>query len=371
VGDRFTFTKESPLNLLNSATETDVVLEAALEQKVRSLTARASAVKDPVASREAAFKAWRTIRANHRRESAKGTVPLLEFMGKEIPLPLGVRGGTYVLHAPLIKASKLTYVSKGGVGKELSDGWVINYAIGCTFGCKFCYVDSIHKKFSFTRAGDIVYNPWGFYFSVPENLDKLIDETDWGRWKGKEVMLSSTHDPYLPQLREWTRKILETALAAGVKFCIQTRSPLVERDFDLIQRYQRLVRLQVSVSTLNNKLARIVEPRVVPPQRRLEVLRKAKEMGLRTGVILAPIFPSVKVRPDVLEDMSEMAQELAEIRPDYIYGESVHLRGINMAYLEDALGEPMKIDGFDKPMEKIFHAALARHGLKGRWWPEH
>lgn len=342
-----------------------------MEQKVRRLTARASAVKDPVASREAAFKAWRTIRDNHRREAAKGSMPLLEFMGKEMALPPGVRGGSYVLHPPLVKSSKLTYVSKGGVGKELSDGWVINFAIGCTFGCKFCYVDSIHKKFSFTRAGDLVYNPWGFYFSVPENLSELIDQTDWRKWKGKEVMLSSTHDPYLPQLREWTRRILERALEAGVKFCIQTRSPLVERDFDLIERHRRLVRLQVSVSTLNERLARIVEPRVVPPQRRLDVLRKARARGLRTGVIIAPIFPSVKVRPNVLEDMSEIARELSLVRPDYIYGESVHLRGINMAYLEDALGEPMRIDGFDLSMEKVFHAALARQGLRGRWWPEH
>jgi DNA repair photolyase len=346
-------------------------MEVAVERRVRSLTARASAVKDPALAREAALKAWRTIRENHRRESAKGIRPLLEFMGKEMVLPPGVKGGTYVLHAPLIKSSKLTEVSKGGVGKELSDGWVINFAIGCTFGCRFCYVDSIHKKFSFMRAGDAVYNPWGYYFSVPENLDALIAKTDWAKWEGKEVMLSSTHDPYLPQLYTWTRKILETALAAGVKLCIQTRSPLVERDFGLISSHRNKVRLQVSVSTLNDELARVVEPRVVPPQRRLEVLRKAKALGLRTGVIVAPIFPSVKLRPDVMDDMSEIARELSEIRPDHIYGESVHLRGINMAYLEEALREPLKIEGFDRPMERIFHAALERYGLKGRWWQEH
>jgi DNA repair photolyase len=351
--------------------KTTASMEVTVERNVRRLTARASAVKDPEAAREAAFKAWRTIRENHRRQTAKGTMPLVEFMGKEMALPPGVKGGTYVLHAPLVKSSKLTEVSKGGVGKELSDGWVINFAIGCTFGCHFCYVDSIHKKFSFMRAGDAVYNPWGYYFSVPENLDELIEETDWARWKGKEVMLSSTHDPYLPQLCHWTRRILETALAAGVKFCIQTRSPLVERDFDLFKAHKSKVRLQISVSTLNKELARIVEPRVVPPQRRLEVLRKAKAQGLRTGVIVAPIFPPVKLRRDVMEDMTEIAHELSGIRPDHIYGESVHLRGINMAYLEEALGEPLKIEGFDRPMERIFHAALEHYGLNGRWWQEH
>lgn len=128
------------------------VLTDKVGKQVRSLTARASQVKDPNAAREAAFKAWRTMRDQKRTKAAAGTISLLEFKGTSLTLPPGVASGTYVLHPPLVKASKLTYVSKGGVGKELSDGWVINYAIGCIMGCKFCYVDSIHKKFGFRRV---------------------------------------------------------------------------------------------------------------------------------------------------------------------------------------------------------------------------
>lgn len=306
-----------------------------------------------------------------RKRAAKGSANLLQFSDEIFSLPPGVVSGHYVLNPPLVKASKLTYVEKGGVGKQLSDGWVINFAIGCTFGCKFCYVDEIHKKFGFRRAGNMVYNEWGYYFAVPSNMQQVIDETDWKRWKGEEVMLSSTHDPYLPQLRKWTRKILEVALPAGVKFCIQTRSPLVERDFDILKEYKKLVRIQVSVATLNPVLSRAVETRVVAPERRVATLKAAKEAGLRTGVIMAPIFPSVPQRRNVRADLEAMALELSKIRPDHIFGESVHVRGLNLAYIENTLGEKLQLEGFDRKAEAMFHQVLGDYGMSGIWWPEH
>src|SRR5207245_10521732 len=102
-----------------------------------------------------------------------------------------------------------------------------------------------------------------------------------------------THDAYLPQLRKWTRVILEKALSHGVRFCIQTRSPLVERDFDLLRQYRKQVRIQVSIATMNTGLARLMEPRVFETARRMMILGKAKEAGLRIGIIIAPVFPGV------------------------------------------------------------------------------
>jgi DNA repair photolyase len=293
---------------------------------------------------------------------------LLSFSG--VSLPPGVKPGTYRINPPLVKPSRLTYIEKGGVGKQLSDGWVVNFAIGCTFGCKFCYVDEIHKRFGSARAGDVVYSDWGYYFSIPENIEEAIEKTDWSKWKGTEVMLSSTHDPYLPQLRKWTRIILEKGLNAGVKFCIQTRSPLVEQDFDLLRQYREQVRVQVSIATLNQVLSRMIETRVVPPVRRLDILRKAACAGLRTGVIIAPVFPPVRARMDVRADLESIAKELSQIRPDNIYGESLHTRGVNISYIESALGDKLDLAGFDSEAEGIFHEALGKYGMNGIWWPE-
>ncbi|MGQ0797005.1 MAG: radical SAM protein, partial [Methanobacteriota archaeon] len=239
----------------------------------------------------------------------------------EIRVPTGVVSGAYQASVPLIRRSRLTSRDNGGVGKQLSDGWCLNFAVGCTHACPFCYVDEIHKRFGRSRYGEAVLQKWGDYLLVPSNLDEAIERTPWTKWAGVEVMMSSTHDPYLPKLAGSARKILERALPAGVEFCLQTRSFLVTRDLDLLARYPHQVRLQVSIATMDSELARLIEPRVPPPAARLEVLRRAREAGLNVGVILAPIFPPTRVRPDVLKVLEAMAQALEEFRPYHIYGE--------------------------------------------------
>lgn len=317
----------------------------------------------------AADKAWITIREKRIAQIKAKNESIEDYLfHKDMRT---VFQGRYRINPPLIKPSKLTWIEKGGVGKELSDGWAINYAVGCTHGCRFCYVDQIHKKYGAKRVGRGVNRSWGNYFYIPENIDEAIEKTNWKRWKGVEVMMSSTHDPYLPQLTKITRKILESALPYGVKFCIQTRSPLVIRDLKFLSEFKDLVRVQISVATMNHALAQLIEPRVADPEARFEILRKAKDYGLDTGVILAPIFPAVKVRPDFEADLREMARELVEIGPDHIFGECLHTRGSNLGELELALGERVNVNGFDTIIERKFNSIMREFHLKGRWWGEH
>jgi len=287
-------------------------------------------------------------------------------------LPAGVVGGTYLASIPLIRRSRLTSRDNGGVGKQLSDGWCVNFAIGCSHACNFCYVDEIHKRFGRQRYGNAVLERWGDYLLVPRNLEEAIERTPWDRWRGREVMMSSTHDPYLPTLAAWARRILERALPSGVEFCLQTRSFLVTKDLDLLAQYPKQVRLQVSISTMDADFARAIERRVPRPEARLEVLRRAKAAGLSTGVILAPIFPPVGIRPDAVADLHDLADALAEIHPDHIYGESLHVRGQNLSRIEEDLGERVRVTAeFDRGIAKVFHQELTRVGLRGTWWPEH
>ena len=296
---------------------------------------------------------------------------ITQFDSTRIGAPSGVAEGTYTISIPLIRPSKLTSRANGGVGKNLSEGWNLNFAVGCTHACPFCYVDPIHKRFGVQRYGELVRNRWGNYFLIPSNLEDAIERTPWERWKGKEVMMSSTHDPYLPKLAGYARKILSRALPARVRFCVQTRSCLVVNDFNLLAEHSEQVRLQVSIATMNRDLARLIEPRVPPPERRLDVLRKANEAGLRIGIIIAPVFPALPIRPDLRDDIREIAEALAEIHPDHIYGESLHIRGENLRLTEENLGHPLQMDPlFDQTASRIFHEELKRGGLKGVWWPE-
>lgn len=279
---------------------------------------------------------------------------------------------SYRISYPLIRPSKLTSKDYGGVGKELSNGWALNFAIGCTHGCIFCYVDSIHKRFGKSRYGAKVNKKWGDYFLIPNNIEEAIEKTPWRRWKNLEVLLSSTHDPYLPQLALITRRILERALPEGVKFCIQTRSPLVIKDFDILVKYAKNVRLQVSIATMNNSFSRLIEPRVAPPMVRLNIIKRAKESGLETGVILAPIFPPTKMRSDVKEDLNKIMEQLALIKPDHIYGESLHIRGGNIRLIKQTLREDFgDFKTFESEIKHLFKSKLREYGLKGTWWPEY
>lgn len=291
---------------------------------------------------------------------------------EQLSVPSNVRVYSYRISYPLIRPSKLTSKKRGGVGKALSNGWALNFAVGCIHRCLFCYVDSIYKRYGEHMYGSIVKEKWGDYFLIPSNIDEAIEKTPWHRWEGKEVLLSSTHDPYLPQLAPITRKILEIALPSGIRFCIQTRSPLVEHDFDLLADYRDNIRLQVSIATMNQQFYRLIETRVSPPTVRLNILRRAKKQGLRTGVILAPIFPPLNVRPDVNGDLETMLGELTKVRPDNVYGECIHVRGENIRLLRQVLGEDIaNLSAFDIRMNALFKQKLKEYGLQGMWWPEH
>jgi DNA repair photolyase len=294
--------------------------------------------------------------------------------------------GYYEIKPPLIKPSALT-ASKAG--KELSDGYALNYAIGCTHACRFCYVDSIHKRFTRSRlmkeekkekenngkntnaiadASIITDRPWGMYMLIPtkESFWYALMNTEWYRWKDVEVMLSSTHDPYLPELYEYTRKILETSLPYGVRYCIQTRSLLVRKDFDLLLKHREQIRLQYSIMTLNLKLSRLLEPRVPSPYARLNVLKEASTLGLKkVGVIIAPIFPIEGWK----EDLEMLFKELATINNNItVYGEILHRRGSNLRYIKElGISITENLEDFDRQVGSHFEALLVKYNLEGRY----
>ena len=266
----------------------------------------------------------------------------------------------------LIQKSKLNL---NDTGKELSDGYVINFAIGCTHGCRFCYVDSIHKRFTASRTGLLVNKNWGEYFYVAENINELIENTDFSKYKGKEILLSSTHDPYLPQLLPITEKILRKGLEEGARFCIQTRSVLALKHLELLKQYKHQVRVQTSIATMNKVLARKLEPFVPPPLSRVEMLKRfKKEGGIEVGVIVAPILPLSLYF--IRQDIGNIFADICFV--DRVYGEMLHVRGNNIKYLLDAgikiNTDRKRLEELDKIVGQYFESLLAIHNLKGCYW---
>jgi DNA repair photolyase len=280
--------------------------------------------------------------------------------------------GTYSSSGNLVRPSKLTSRSKGGIGKELSDGYALNYCLGCTHGCPFCYVPEILQCGPHTDLTG--GKPWGSFLYVREGIEERARTAKWKRSTGLEVMLSSTHDPYLPEIRHITRTILENALPAGVRFCIQTRSVLVREDLQLLAQYPSQVRLQFSLATASDALARRIEPRCAPPFERFAVLEEAHSLGIPIGVIIAPILPNCAYRVDMRADVLELARRLAPLEPAYAFAEALHARGPNLAKLNDLLGTAWgraDLEKHDRAAGEAVADAGNRHHLDIVYWPEH
>ncbi len=258
-------------------------------------------------------------------------------------------------------------------GKNLSDGWVVNFAVGCTHGCLFCYVDRIwrlHSKNRLSPYHGLELGEWGRYLHIPNDLEEQIRRTPWQRWSGRRVLMSSTHDPYLPELyfpNKWPRRILEAALPHGVKFIVLTRSVLPMQDFDLYAKYRSRITLMSSIPTLDDAFAKITEPRAPPPSARLAMLKKAKEAGIPIGVVVAPII----ARPGWREDLERLFCALAELEPGVVFGESLHARGLNLARLRAAGVEAQVGPAVDREVGSAFEELLREHGLRGAYWYEY
>jgi DNA repair photolyase len=142
---------------------------------------------------------------------------------------------------------------------------------------------------------------------------------------------------------------------------------LPTQDFDLYARYRRQIVLMASIPTLDSNFTRITEPRAPPPEARLAMLKKAKELGIETGVVVAPII----TRSGWRQDLERLFRALAELRPSVVFGESLHARGLNLARLRVAGVEAQVSPAVDKEVGRVFEELLKRYGLRGAYWYEY
>jgi DNA repair photolyase len=152
-----------------------------------------------------------------------------------------------------------------------------------------------------------------------------------------------------------------------VRFTVLTRSALPTQDFDLYARYREHITLMSSIPTLDNAFAKMTEPRAPPPRARLAMLKKAKELGIEVGVVVAPII----IRSGWRQDLERLFRALAELRPSVVYGELLHARGPNLARLKAAGVEAEVGPTVDREASRLFEELLREYGLRGAYWREY
>ena len=169
----------------------------------------------------------------------------------------------------------------------------INPYRGCEHGCVYCFARPTHAYLGLSPGLDfeskLFMKP-----NAPELLERELSVPDYSP---KTIAIGTNTDPYQPIERRYQimRRILEVLDRAGHPVGIVTKSALVLRDLDILTRMAKrdLVKVAISVTTLDLKLARVMEPRASTPPRRLGALRELVKAGVPASALVAPIIPAI------------------------------------------------------------------------------
>ena len=169
----------------------------------------------------------------------------------------------------------------------------INPYRGCEHGCVYCFARPTHSYMGLSAGLDFETK----LFAKPEAPELLERELSAPNYSPRVIAIGTNTDPYQPIERRYEimRGALEVLERAGHPVGIVTKSALVTRDIDILARMARrnLVKVALSVTSLDPKLARTMEPRAATPSRRIEAIRQLSEAGIPTSVMVAPVIPAI------------------------------------------------------------------------------
>ncbi|MDX1959380.1 MAG: PA0069 family radical SAM protein [Leptospiraceae bacterium] len=189
----------------------------------------------------------------------------------------------------------------------------INPYRGCEHGCIYCYARPNHSYVNLSPGLDFE----SILFAKVNAAAILKKEFQRKNYIPKVIALGASTDPYQPIEKKFeiTRNILKTCLSFQHPIGIVTKSSLVERDIDILQKLaeKNLVRVYISVTSLDNKLTRVLEPRTPTGARRLETIHKLSQALVPVGVMTAPIIPFLndKEMEEILEKSNIMGAKTA------------------------------------------------------------
>lgn len=169
----------------------------------------------------------------------------------------------------------------------------INPYRGCEHGCIYCFARPTHSYMGLSAGLDFEAK----LFAKPDAPRLLERELSKPGYKVKPIAIGTNTDPYQPIEREWRimRQVLEVLDKANHPVVIVTKSALILRDIDILKSMAErgLIKVGISVTTLDRKLARTMEPRASTPAKRLEAIKTLSEAGIPVAVMMAPVIPAL------------------------------------------------------------------------------
>jgi DNA repair photolyase len=199
---------------------------------------------------------------------------------------------------------------------DISFDQSINPYRGCEHGCIYCYARPTHCYLGHSAGLDFETK----LYAKTNAAELLEKELAHKGYKPRVIALGTNTDPYQPIEREQriTRAILEVLERASHPVGIVTKSALVLRDADILSRMaaRGLAKVAISVTTLDRRIARAMEPRAVTPGRRLEAIRGLSDAGVPVSVMVAPIVPGLT--DSEIERILEAAREAGAVEAGYV-----------------------------------------------------
>ncbi len=193
----------------------------------------------------------------------------------------------------------------------------INPYRGCEHGCIYCYARPSHAYWDLSPGLDFETR-----LIAKENAASLLEQQlSRPGYVCAPINLGSNTDPYQPIERQQrlTRQLLEVLLRHRHPLTIVTKGALILRDLDLLAELarQRLVSVHISLTTLDDELKRLMEPRAAAPAARLRTIRLLRERGVPVGVLCAPMIPLINDME--LERLLQAAHEAGAQSADYMF----------------------------------------------------
>lgn len=169
----------------------------------------------------------------------------------------------------------------------------INPYRGCEHGCVYCFARPTHAFLGLSAGLDFETK----IFVKPDAADLLETELRKPGYRPRVIAMGTNTDPYQPleKERKITRSVLEVLARFQHPVAIVTKSNLVTRDIDILgpMAAKGLAKVALSITTLDHRLARSMEPRASTPGRRLDAIRQLKAAGIPAGVMFAPAIPGL------------------------------------------------------------------------------
>jgi len=189
---------------------------------------------------------------------------------------------------------------------DIGPAWSMNPYQGCEHGCVYCYARNTHTYWGYSAGLEFEQK-----ILVKRLAPRILEETIKKKsWKALPIMLAGNTDCYQPAEHRFkiTRQLLEVCWQYRHPVGIITKSSLVLRDLDLLRQLaaHRLVKVSVSVTTLQEELRRFLEPRTASVNRRLHTIRALSDNGIPVNVMLAPVIPGLNEH-----EILEMAKQVS------------------------------------------------------------